>query len=408
MPRLQITPFAVALALCAAGTGVSSERDGAPPTILVRPLETGTSDLTFRVQINDASGVRSATLWVKSEQEAEYRPTVMTPNGFGEYEAVLPLETMRGAWLAYYFEAVDRSGNPPARNGDRSQPFVARREDLARASPPASSRWVPVMLALLSLGALVLWLGRRGDRRQPEPEPLAPPQVRAASLASATPERIEEELFWFRLLAPIANRPPAEQRRALRDLAGRIHAHPTQGRRVFSVPTLSERLAHVRTIDARELLGAVPEAVGARESAGMSLIELSVVLGLLVVVLGLATISLRSMEAPLVRAGHMLDGIVKQTRSMAMSGTTAQRLRPINGDRLVVEHAPSCSSMAWTLDPRMELELPRGVALSDTAWSVCFDSRGIASDNIMLTLNHEDFASRQFEILKGGLLRWEP
>jgi hypothetical protein len=54
----------------------------------------------------------------------------------------------------------------------------------------------------------------------------------------------------------------------------------------------------------------------------------------------------------------------------------------------------------------MDLELPAGVTLSSTDWSVCFNSRGTASDNVTLVLQHPDHASQTLEILLGGALRW--
>jgi hypothetical protein len=63
--------------------------------------------------------------------------------------------------------------------------------------------------------------------------------------------------------------------------------------------------------------------------------------------------------------------------------------------------------MAWTLDPRMDLELPAGVTVSPTDWSVCFNSRGTASNNVVLVLDHPDHPSRSLEILMGGAVRWK-
>jgi hypothetical protein len=140
----------------------------------------------------------------------------------------------------------------------------------------------------------------------------------------------------------------------------------------------------------------------------MSLVELVVVSALLGIVLLIAGLYLEPFEAPVQTGGELIDALIKQTRAKSMAETTVHRIRPLDPDSLVVEHATACSSMAWTLEPRMSLDLPRGVALSATAWSICFSTRGIASDNIVLTLSHPDFPSRQLEILKGGAVRWLP
>jgi hypothetical protein len=53
----------------------------------------------------------------------------------------------------------------------------------------------------------------------------------------------------------------------------------------------------------------------------------------------------------------------------------------------------------------MKLNLPDGVTLADTGWSVCFSSRGISSDNVVITLQHDVYGSEQVEVLLGGTTR---
>jgi hypothetical protein len=89
-----------------------------------------------------------------------------------------------------------------------------------------------------------------------------------------------------------------------------------------------------------------------------------------------------------------------------MATTTVHRIRPFTEGQLVVEYAPSCLSAAWTLDPRMDLELPAGVTLTPTDWSVCFTTRGTATNNVVVTLEHPKFESKQLEVLMGGAVRW--
>ena len=54
----------------------------------------------------------------------------------------------------------------------------------------------------------------------------------------------------------------------------------------------------------------------------------------------------------------------------------------------------------------MDLRLPDGVALDDTSWSICFDTRGLASENLVLTIDHPRYEPRSIEVLKGGTVRW--
>jgi hypothetical protein len=136
------------------------------------------------------------------------------------------------------------------------------------------------------------------------------------------------------------------------------------------------------------------------------LIDLIVVMALIGIMAGISALALRHFEAPLETAGDLVDGLIKQTRAKSMASTTVHRIRAVAGDHLVVEYARSCGSAAWTLDPRMDLRLPSGVSLTDTAWSICFDTRGIASDNLILTIDHPQYQARTLEVLKGGTVRW--
>jgi hypothetical protein len=55
----------------------------------------------------------------------------------------------------------------------------------------------------------------------------------------------------------------------------------------------------------------------------------------------------------------------------------------------------------------MDLELPTGATVTPTDWSVCFNSRGTASDNVVLVLDHPDHKAQALEILMGGAVRWK-
>jgi hypothetical protein len=135
-------------------------------------------------------------------------------------------------------------------------------------------------------------------------------------------------------------------------------------------------------------------------------VELLVVVAIIGLAAGASVLYFKPLEAPVRTAGELIEGLVRQTRARAMSATTAHRLRPFSANRLVVEHARTCTSEAWTLDPRADLPLPRDVELTPTDWSVCFNSRGVTDSNVVLTLGHPRFESRRLEILLGGAVRW--
>jgi prepilin-type N-terminal cleavage/methylation domain-containing protein len=278
---------------------------------------------------------------------------------------------------------------------------------------------------------VLLWLGtirrceperlrlmRRAHRQRSEGGSLGEP--------TAVHREAAEDAFWYELLVPLLSLSPAEAGAAIRELCGRPHLHPTRGvvslepgqlrRRLRWVAQAhwSADLAHVGFARSSADGAAVPPSRATRssrevtrsESAGFSLPEALVVVAIVALVVGAATLHLKPMEAPVKSAALLVEGLVKQTRAKSMSTTSSYRLRPFTDRTLVVEYASSCSDGAWTLDPRMELDLPRGVTLSDTDWSVCFNSRGTASDNVVLSLEHSDHAAQGLEILMGGAVRW--
>jgi len=64
----------------------------------------------------------------------------------------------------------------------------------------------------------------------------------------------DEEIFWFHLLGSLVDQSGESLKRSLIALAGKVHAHPIQGRRVFDVPRLRGELQRVQQIDPSELV----------------------------------------------------------------------------------------------------------------------------------------------------------
>lgn len=140
---------------------------------------------------------------------------------------------------------------------------------------------------------------------------------------------------------------------------------------------------------------------------GVTLPELLVVLAILALTLVASVAAFGSLLAPVRRGAELVESLLLQARARAMVTTSAQRVHPADAGTLVVEHAASCASETWTPEPELGVDLPRGVRLAEIDWSVCFDSRGIASDNIELTVTDGERRSH-LEILAGGAVRWIP
>ena len=141
------------------------------------------------------------------------------------------------------------------------------------------------------------------------------------------------------------------------------------------------------------------------KNAGFTMIELLVILAVLGIAIASASLFLKPAAAPLQSATVLTEGYLRQIRARAMSTTSAYRLAPIDETRLGAAYAETCGATTWTDDPDYELELPEEVELSATTWSLCFNSRGLASSNLTITLQQDQFGTRDIEVLLGGTSR---
>lgn len=139
--------------------------------------------------------------------------------------------------------------------------------------------------------------------------------------------------------------------------------------------------------------------------AGISILEVLVVIAILGLSITVAAVTLEPLETPLEASVTLTEGFFREARLGAIATTSAHRVQPDDAYRLGVQQATSCSGPTWTTVPDMKLNLPEGVTLTDTGWSVCFSSRGISSDNVVLTLQHDVHGSEQVEVLLGGTTR---
>lgn len=148
--------------------------------------------------------------------------------------------------------------------------------------------------------------------------------------------------------------------------------------------------------------------MGMRRNRGSSFVELLVVLAITGIVVGAAALYLRPIEAPVQVAAAELEGVLRQTRARALATTSACRVLPVGRRALRTECAASCAASSWTGQPGGPLELPRDVTMTDTGWTVCFNSRGLASGNLTITLVHPQYRFRRVEVLLGGAARVVP
>ena len=130
---------------------------------------------------------------------------------------------------------------------------------------------------------------------------------------------------------------------------------------------------------------------------------------LLVALVGVASMvtiqNLRPAEQPLHAGGAVLEGTLRQARLQAIANTAAFRVSPDSSKALEIQTAASCGATSWSAVPNGTFELPAGVTLTSTTWKVCFTSRGVSTDNTVITLSHHHYGTRQVEVLIGGTTR---
>jgi prepilin-type N-terminal cleavage/methylation domain-containing protein len=139
--------------------------------------------------------------------------------------------------------------------------------------------------------------------------------------------------------------------------------------------------------------------------AGVTLLEVLVVMAILGISLGVAALNLQPLETPLAASVTLTESLFREARLSAIATTSAYRVLPNSAHQLGAQQAASCSGPTWTTVHNMRLNLPQGVALTDTGWTVCFSSRGISADNIVITLQHDLYGTEQIEVLLGGTTR---
>lgn len=141
---------------------------------------------------------------------------------------------------------------------------------------------------------------------------------------------------------------------------------------------------------------------------GITLVELLAAISIFGIAVGTLSLYLTPAEGGLNGGVVLTEGFLRQARSSAMATTSAWRVYPDSDNTLAVERSNSCSSGSWTLDPDVQLELPRDVEFISQAWLVCFGSRGTADNNIIIELQQRGRQNQRLEVLRGGTTRVLP
>ncbi|NLF25021.1 MAG: hypothetical protein GX589_05105 [Deltaproteobacteria bacterium] len=142
-----------------------------------------------------------------------------------------------------------------------------------------------------------------------------------------------------------------------------------------------------------------------RNDTAFTVIELLAVLGLMVAVSAIAVSQLQQLNDPLEDSTAELVSFFKQVRARAISTTSAYTVVPLSSSEVVTHYSATCGDEDTTDDSRLTLDLPTGVRLSDTDWSVCYNSRGLPDDNVLIELSAAGGRGRFVEVFLGGAVK---
>ena len=149
-----------------------------------------------------------------------------------------------------------------------------------------------------------------------------------------------------------------------------------------------------------------------RNSSGLTLIELLVIVAILGVTIAVAGMSLRAFGNDLQNAASETSAFFKQARIKAISTTSAYRVVFESDTRLRAEHAVFCDEdETWEQDISLDLVLREDIVMDQSGFQpgevlVCFNSRGITDDsypvNPEVILKDQNGLEKVVEVYKGG------
>lgn len=138
---------------------------------------------------------------------------------------------------------------------------------------------------------------------------------------------------------------------------------------------------------------------------GITLVELVMAVSLMSVVMGIAVANIKNFQDPLQSGADQMAAYFRQVRARGMSATLAYTVGPTSNRNLSASYSNKCSDATKTLDSSQDTSLPSGATLSDTTWTVCFNSRGLPDANLVVTLQDVDGRTKDVEVYLGGAVK---
>lgn len=140
-------------------------------------------------------------------------------------------------------------------------------------------------------------------------------------------------------------------------------------------------------------------------NSGFSLLEVLVSMTLLGLLTGMAISNLKDLDDPLQDGASQVLGYIKQVRAQAISSTQAYFIQASSTTQITSSFGIDCQDPSPVLDDRLFIDLPTGVQMTNTSWTFCFSTRGLADSNILIPLQDQGGSMKVVEVLLGGAAR---
>ena len=141
------------------------------------------------------------------------------------------------------------------------------------------------------------------------------------------------------------------------------------------------------------------------KDCGFTMIELIVTLTIMGVLALIAIPAWRSLSSSSSDSATALVSHFKVVRAKALANTMAYKIYPSSTTQINVDSAANCSASTWTNDASLRFTLSDGSALSSTAWSFCYDSRGLSSNSLTFNITATSKPTITIEAVLGGAVR---
>lgn len=148
-----------------------------------------------------------------------------------------------------------------------------------------------------------------------------------------------------------------------------------------------------------------------KRDAGFTLFEMLVVLAVAGILFGIAGIALINLRNPAKEGQSLTSAALRTVRARAIASTSAYRMM-VTADRLNLQadKGSDCNAVSWVRQPGNDVTLPDKAIFKNSAWSVCFNSRGTIALVPSAPLTITDTRNHQLgiQVFLGGAIGMAP